>query len=145
MLAAKITTALLAIAPALALASPAPVANNPAALNLRAGDDEISLNSFAGSCRACRIDYVSLLHCECRNTAGQWVLSSFDVGTCFRNDQCWLRWQRNGGAFQSCRNARIVDGFTLAADCRAGDGAWCANRVNLNERIHNRNGNMACD
>lgn len=96
MLPVKLTTAVLAFAPALALASPAPAADSPAAaaLTVRAGDDEISLQSFAASCRACRIDYVSLLHCECRNIAGQWVLSSFDVGTCFRNDQCWLRWQR---------------------------------------------------
>ncbi|KAF5493830.1 Cyanovirin-N [Colletotrichum fructicola] len=140
MLAASVIRALLAFAPALALAKPASVASS-ASIAVR--DDEISLQSFASSCRNCRMNYVSILSCECHNTIGQWVLANLDLGTCFTNDHCWLRWH-GGGAFQTCRNPQIVDGFTLTAECASGDGVWCNNRINLNENIHNLNGNMVC-
>ncbi|TKW51736.1 hypothetical protein CTA1_10606 [Colletotrichum tanaceti] len=142
MLPATVIGALLTVVPTLALASPASSARSAAVEEASGG--KIAARSFAASCRSCKIDYISILSCECRNTIGQWVLAGLDISSCFTNDQCWLRWRQGGGAFQSCRNARVVDGFTLTAECRAGDGVWCGNRINLDENIHNSNGNMVC-
>jgi hypothetical protein len=75
---------------------------------------------------------------------GSKKLSSISLNQVLTNEDGHFRWvPSNGGFGGSARNVNLVDGGRfLEAELRACDGRWVHDRICLDERIENSNGDL---
>ncbi|KAM7186130.1 Cyanovirin-N [Naviculisporaceae sp. PSN 640] len=115
-----------------------------------AAENPLAKRSFYDTCQDCYWKGMAsswTMECRCRNKSGDWPWTSINLNNCLANANGQLVWRRNGGAGGSCiagdmgyRNS--VGGWWVWATCAP---LKYDSSINLNERIHNQNGVLACD
>ena len=79
----------------------------------------------------------------CRDSRGKEKLSSIKLNDYLANEWGQLKWVRGGNAFASARNVRLsANGKVLEAELGDGRGGWSSNRLVLDERIGNEDGEL---
>lgn len=99
--------------------------------------------NFTASSTQMSIDKDYDLIASCRRIDGTQRLSAISLNDCLTNTDGHLRWAKGGFFGGSARNVRLVDGGrTLEAELRNCAGAWVWDRIALDERIGNENGDL---
>lgn len=99
--------------------------------------------NFSATSTQMNIDGDYDLIASCRRMDGSQRLTSISLNNCLTNDDGHLRWARGGNFGASARNVRLVDGGqTLEAELRNCGGAWVWDRIALDEKISNSNGDL---
>ncbi|KAM7188126.1 Cyanovirin-N [Naviculisporaceae sp. PSN 640] len=108
-------------------------------------DTSITKRSYTSTCNSCGIT-ANYLECRCRNLAGVEPWSSLNLNNCLANSNGYLVWRRNGGYYNTCGGSlwQVYEGSWLKTTCAAANGAWVSTEINLNAKIHNQNGVLAC-
>ncbi|KAM7218472.1 Cyanovirin-N [Rhypophila decipiens] len=120
----------------------------------------IGKRSFLQSCLGPANDPASfslsngrILNGECRRNNGSWRPNSIDLNGCITNNDGYLQWRSNGGYKGSCPNVGLrhthhgdegINQVYLWADCYTASGGMRRTEVQLNDRIHNWDGQMVC-
>ena len=141
----KLSISFLFTLAALTAASPVPEPDATVdAISTKGLDSTIEKRSYAGTCWNCALftnPYGSVgMTCDCWTMSGREqrssIFPSFHIGNGFGR----LVWDSSD--FQrSCR----AYGWTnpiLSAECNNGSGGWVRTSINLDERIHNSDGNL---
>ncbi|KAK7906477.1 hypothetical protein PG985_016214 [Apiospora marii] len=119
--------------------------------------------SFTASCQ--HYDYIGEfdtgLKADCLDNNGNWVHTELDFNSCFANDDGTVVWRKNGNAMYSCLdigreedcirpdvNMFLPECQMVAKLFQCGtrdrpDDDIC-NQIDINEHIHNRNGQLEC-
>jgi len=81
---------------------------------------------------------------ECRDVRGEGKMSSVSLNRHLGNDDGRFVWVGDGGNFGgSAQNVRLVEeGKVLEAELRTRDGDWRWDRVRLDERVGNNDGEL---
>lgn len=80
---------------------------------------------------------------SCKGVDGVSRLSFISLNNCLTNSDGHIRWHQDGNFGGSARNGRLVDcGRTLEAELRNCGGNWVWDRIALDERVENNNGNL---
>lgn len=99
--------------------------------------------NFSASSAQVSIDGDYDLIASCRRMDGSQRLTSISLNGCLTNTDGHFRWARGGNFGASARNVRLVDGGrTLEAELRNCGGRWVWDRIALDERIGNSNGDL---
>ncbi|KAK6852939.1 hypothetical protein PG995_011490 [Apiospora arundinis] len=101
--------------------------------------------NFSHSSSRISLDRDYDLIAECRTIRGHQKLSSISLNHCLTNMDGHFKWAgKDPGNFgASARNVRLADeGRVLEADLRAKDGTWRLDRIHLDERITNIDGDL---
>ena len=101
--------------------------------------------NFSHSSSRISLDRDYDLIAECRTIRGHQKLSSISLNQCLTNMDGHFKWAgADPGRFgDSARNVRLADeGRVLEADLRAMNGTWRADRIHLDERITNIDGDL---
>jgi hypothetical protein len=99
--------------------------------------------NFSASSTQMSIDKDYDLIASCRRVDGSQRLTSISLNDCLTNSDGHLRWARGGGFGASARNVRLVDGGrTLEAELRNCAGRWVWDRIALDEKIGNNDGDL---
>ena len=88
-------------------------------------------------------DVIVMLRAKCQDSRGNYPSSELDLNTCVTNVNGALGWHANGNFYGSVRNSELV-GAVLKCETRRRDGTWCSSELNLDEKIWNDNGKLAC-
>ncbi|KAM7188962.1 Cyanovirin-N [Naviculisporaceae sp. PSN 640] len=99
--------------------------------------------SYASTCNSCTIGGTAMLMCSCRNNAGVWGSSSIWLDTYIANVNGVLRWQLHGGYGSSC-SFKSFYGSTSTLRCSTMSGLQVDSSIDLNQKIHNINGQLQC-
>ena len=98
---------------------------------------------FSGSCSNITIDRDFDLIALCKMREGKENLRSVGLNECLANEWGEFRWVKNGNAFASAKNVRLLEGGRVVeADLGDGRGGWNRSRIVLDERIGNDNGEL---
>jgi hypothetical protein len=100
--------------------------------------------NYSGSAHNATLDGDFDLIAECTAIDGKKKLSSISLNQVLTNDDGHFRWIPSGGNFAgSARNINLVEGGKfLEAELRTCDGRWVRDRICLDERIENSNGDL---
>lgn len=99
--------------------------------------------NFSASSAQMNIDGDYDLIASCRRMDGSQRLTSISLNNCLTNDDGHFRWAKGGNFGASARNVRLTDGGRiLEAELRNCGGAWVWDRIALDERIGNSNGDL---
>ena len=99
--------------------------------------------NFSATSSQVSIDGDYDLIASCRRMDGSQRLTSISLNNCLTNTDGHFRWARGGGFGASARNVRLVDGGrTLEAELRNCGGGWVWDRIALDEKIENKNGDL---
>lgn len=99
--------------------------------------------NFSASSAQVSIDGDYDLIASCRRMDGSQRLTSISLNNCLTNEDGRFRWAKGGNFGASARNVRLVDGGrALEAELRNCGGAWVWDRIVLDERIGNSNGDL---
>jgi hypothetical protein len=99
--------------------------------------------NFSASSRQISLDKDYDLIAECVAIDGNHKLSSVSLNSCLTNNNGHFGWAKGGNFGGSARNVRLVDGGKfLEAELRTMDGHWKHDRIWLDEKITNDNGNL---
>jgi len=105
------------------------------------------MGNFSFSSEKISLDGDYDLIAECTNVDGHKKLSSISLNQVLTNDDGHFRWVSPGsgpGNFgASAKDVRLVDGgATLEGDLKNCNNEWVRDRIHLNERIENSNGDL---
>jgi hypothetical protein len=102
------------------------------------------MGNFSASAHNTTLDGDFDLIAECTAIDGKKKLSSISLNQLLTNDDGHFQWVPAGGNFAgSARNINLVDGGAfLEAELRACDGRWVRDRICLDERIENSDGDL---
>lgn len=107
------------------------------------GNEVVLAGNFSASCADITLDGDYDLIASCTGVHGDRRLSSVSLNKCLTNDNGVLKWARDGGFGGSSKDVRLVDGGrVLEAMLGDGRGGWRLNRVRLDERITNQDGEL---
>ncbi|KAL1879174.1 hypothetical protein Daus18300_001753 [Diaporthe australafricana] len=99
--------------------------------------------NFSASSSQMNIDGDYDLVASCRRMDGSQRLTSISLNNCLTNEDGHLRWAKGGNFGASARNVRLIDGGrTLEAELRNCGGGWVWDRIALDEKIGNSNGDL---
>ncbi|KAF3764748.1 CNVH-domain-containing protein [Cryphonectria parasitica EP155] len=99
--------------------------------------------NFTASCTQMSLDGDLDLIASCGRVDGSRKLSSISLNRCLTNADGHLYWERDGNFAASARNVRLVDGGrVLEAELKNCGGQWVWDRIVLDEKISNDNGNL---
>ncbi|KAM7186171.1 Cyanovirin-N [Naviculisporaceae sp. PSN 640] len=84
-----------------------------------------------------------ILNCFCEKPGVGLVHTSLDLNKCIVNDHGIPRWRVNGGFSGTCGTAGF-NGRLYQLNCKKPNGDFVWTPFDLNERIHNINGNLQC-
>lgn len=99
--------------------------------------------NFSGSSTRMSMDGDYNLFASCKRVDGTERLSSISLNGCLTNTDGHFHWARGGNFGASARNVRLVDGGrTLEAELKNCSGGWVWDRIALDERIGNNNGDL---
>jgi hypothetical protein len=117
---------------------PVPTASHP---NNNSGQLK---GNYSGSAHNATLDGDFDLIAECTAVDGRKKLSSISLNQLLTNEDGHFRWVPSGGGFgASARNVNLVEGGRfLEAELRACDGRWLHDRICLDERIENSDGDL---
>jgi len=117
---------------------PVPVASRPT----NSGGPK--MGNFSTSSSNVTLDGDFDLIAECTACDGRRKLSSISLNQVLTNEDGHFRWVPSGGNFGgSARYVNLVEGGkVLEAELRACDGRWVRDRVHLDERIENSDGDL---
>ncbi|KAK7927479.1 hypothetical protein PG985_004477 [Apiospora marii] len=123
--------------------APAPLAPAPAP---SPQPEPPRFGNFSHSSARISLDRDYDLIAECRTLSGQQKLTSISLNQLLRNSDGHFQWvgsEDTGNFGATARNVRLVDdGRFLEAELRAMDGAWRWDRVHLDEKIMNIDGDL---
>jgi len=103
------------------------------------------IGNFSASVRNVTLDRDYDLIAECTAINGHKKLSSISLNDVLANEDGYFRWASPApGSFgASARNVKLVDGGKfLEAELRTCNGSWRTDRISLNERIENNDGDL---
>ncbi|KKY32486.1 putative glutamine-serine-proline rich [Diaporthe ampelina] len=101
------------------------------------------VGNFSASSTQMNMDGDYDLIASCRRRDGSQRLTSISLNNCLTNDDGHFRWAKGGNFGASARNVRLIDGGrTLEAELRNCGGSWVWDRIALDERIGNSNGDL---
>lgn len=107
------------------------------------GQQQHHAGNFSASSSQMNIDGDYDLIASCRRMDGSQRLTSISLNNCLTNTDGRFRWAKGGNFGASARNVRLIDGGrTLEAELRNCGGAWVWDRIALDERIGNSNGDL---
>ncbi|KAI9149618.1 hypothetical protein HJFPF1_11673 [Paramyrothecium foliicola] len=111
--------------------------------------NSIQKRSFWSSCRNCDVTPVGQLICECRQSNGNWRQIGFPLNDCLSNQGGVLHWQHGGNFMASCHiqgrgNPLWKPLPHLSVYCGDGRGGQTLNLINLDQEIHNWDGQLIC-
>lgn len=99
--------------------------------------------NFSASSSQMNIDGDNDLIASCRRMDGSQRLTSISLNNCLANVDGHFRWAKGGNFGASARHVRLVDGGrTLEAELRNRSGGWVWDRIALDEKIANSNGDL---
>lgn len=99
--------------------------------------------NFSSSSSQMNLDGDYDLIASCRRMDGSQRLTSISLNNCLTNTDGHFRWAKGGNFGASARNVRLVDGGrTLEAELRNCGGRWVRDRIALDEKISNSNGDL---
>jgi len=122
-------------------APPVPVSSRPN----NASQPHGKSGNFSASARNVSLDGDFDLIAECTACSGQKKLSSISLNSILTNDDGHFRWAPGGGGNfgASARHVKLIDGGrVLEAELRACSGDWRTDRIILDERIENSDGDL---
>ncbi|TID19069.1 putative glutamine-serine-proline rich [Venturia nashicola] len=102
------------------------------------------LGNFSSSASKISMDGDYDLIAECTTINGHQKLSSISLNKVLSNDNGHFKWVHDGGNFAgSARNIQLLDGGKkLEAELCRGDGSWVWDRIYLDEKITNEDGEL---
>lgn len=99
--------------------------------------------NFSSSVSQISLDKDYDLIASCGRVDGSHHLSSISLNRCLTNDNGNFRWARDGNFAASARNVRLIEGGrVLEAELAKCDGHWIWDRIALDEKISNDNGDL---
>lgn len=102
------------------------------------------IGNFSSSSTKISMDRDYDLIVECATVNGHPKLSSISLNRVLSNDNGHFKWVHDGGNFAgSARNVQLLDGGkTLEAELCRCDGTWVRDRIHLDEKITNDDGDL---
>lgn len=106
--------------------------------------DQQMPGNFSSSSTKISLDRDYDVIAECSTINGHSKLSSISLNKVLSNDNGHFKWVPDGGNFAgSARNVRLLDGGKkLEAELSRCDGSWVWDRVYLDEKIKNDDGDL---
>ncbi|KAJ4422731.1 hypothetical protein N0V82_002628 [Gnomoniopsis sp. IMI 355080] len=99
--------------------------------------------NFSGSATQITLDQDYDLIASCGKIDGSRKLSSISLNRCLTNSNGHFNWSHEGNFAASARNVRLVDGGkVLEAELKNISGHWVWDRIVLDEKIGNKNGEL---
>ncbi|KAJ4397637.1 hypothetical protein N0V93_001870 [Gnomoniopsis smithogilvyi] len=99
--------------------------------------------NFSGSATQITLDQDYDLIASCSKVDGSRRLSSINLNRCLTNSDGHFKWSREGNFGASARNVRLADGGkVLEAELRNAGGHWVWDKIALDEKIGNQNGEL---
>ena len=99
--------------------------------------------NFSSSAHSITLDRDYDLIASCTDVHGEHKLSSISLNHCLTNSHGHFAWFRGGNFGASARHVKLIDGGqVLEAELGTGDGRWNRDRIRLDERISNNNGDL---
>ncbi|KAM7192601.1 Cyanovirin-N [Naviculisporaceae sp. PSN 640] len=133
---------------AMAVMIPAVIANPVALDNSAVEERSIAKRSYILTCSGCSIgggiSGNRYLSCDCNKPGGGTNPSTLDLDKCIVNDKGVAKWRANGGFSATCGNAGLSGGRYYNVYCYKPDGSQQFTWFDLDEKIHNINGNLQC-
>ena len=85
----------------------------------------------------------AILTADCRRRDGSTNSgASINLNDYIVNDNSYLRWASHGDFQESCEAAYLIDQHTMEAICRARNGDYYYDDIDLDDHIANINGNL---
>ena len=85
----------------------------------------------------------AILTADCRRRDGSINYeASINLNNYITNDNGYLRWASNGDFQESCYAAELIGPHTIEALCRARNGNYYYDDIDLDDHISNINGNL---
>lgn len=107
------------------------------------GRPDFFAGNFSASSTEISLDGIFDLVASCRSVDGRSKLSVIRLNECLTNDWGHLRWAKHGNFVASAKDIRLTDGgHVLVAKLGDGSGGWKKQRIYLDERITNDNGEL---
>lgn len=99
--------------------------------------------NFSKSATQITLDQDFDLIASCSKIDGSHKLSSISLNRCLTNSNGHFKWSNEGNFGASARNVRLLDrGRVLEAELQSIGGFWKSDRVVLDEKIGNQNGEL---
>jgi hypothetical protein len=99
--------------------------------------------NFSASSTSITLDKDYDLIASCTNVRGEHKLSSISLNQCLTNSHGHFGWFKGGNFGASARNVRLIEGGrVLEAELGTGGGGWNWDRIRLDERISNNDGDL---